>query len=153
MPNRVERGRRFDGRPPQEPCPDTRSRGAVLAWDFLEDFSKISRRNATSRVGNGIATLLRNESAKSVARFARERIRTRRMTKSSAVDVERLESDVVWALERGLGPRDLVPMLERLKRHAPRGSTAACFANIELAELLLQTRPWRAALLAREVLA
>jgi tetratricopeptide (TPR) repeat protein len=74
------------------------------------------------------------------------------MTKSSAVDVERLESDVVWALERGLGPRDLVPMLERLRRHAPPGSPRACFAGIELAEQLLETRPWRSAILAREVL-
>lgn len=74
------------------------------------------------------------------------------MKKGSAVDVERLESDVVWALERGLGPRDLVPMLERLRRHAPRGSESACFAGIELAEQLLETRPWRSAILAREVL-
>jgi Flp pilus assembly protein TadD len=74
------------------------------------------------------------------------------MKKSGAVDVERLESDVVWALERGLGPRDLVPMLERLRQHAPRGSDTACFAGIELAEQLLQSHPWRAAVLAREVL-
>jgi Flp pilus assembly protein TadD len=74
------------------------------------------------------------------------------MKKSGAVDVERLESDVVWALQQGLGPRDLVPMLERLRRHAPRGSDTACFAGIELAEQLLQSHPWRAAVLAREVL-
>lgn len=74
------------------------------------------------------------------------------MKKGTAVDVARLESDVVWALERGLGPRDLVPMLERLRRHAPEGSPAACFACIELAEQLLPTRPWRAAVLARSVL-
>src|SRR5262245_15960346 len=74
------------------------------------------------------------------------------MKKGTAVDVARLESDVVWALEKGLGPRDLVPMLERLRRHADPGSAAACFACIELAEQLLPTRPWRAAVLAREVL-
>jgi tetratricopeptide (TPR) repeat protein len=74
------------------------------------------------------------------------------MEKGTAVDVAKLESDVVWALERGLGPRDLVPMLERLRRHAPPGSGAACFACIELAEQLLPTRPWRSAVLAREVL-
>jgi tetratricopeptide (TPR) repeat protein len=74
------------------------------------------------------------------------------MKKGTAVDVARLESDVVWALEQGLGARDLVPMLERLRRHAAPGSGAACFACIELAEQLLPTRPWRAAVLAREVL-
>jgi tetratricopeptide (TPR) repeat protein len=75
------------------------------------------------------------------------------MKKRRAVDVERLQNDVEWALAQGLGPRDLVPMLERLQRHAPRGSTAACFAGTELAELLLYRNPWRSALLAREVLA
>lgn len=72
--------------------------------------------------------------------------------KSGAVDLERLQSDVQWALEKGLGPRDLVPMLERLRQHAPRGSAAACFAATELAGVLLRTSPWRSAVLAREVL-
>ena len=72
--------------------------------------------------------------------------------KSGAVDLERLQSDVQWALEKGLGPRDLVPMLERLRQHAPRGSAAACFAGTELAGVLLPKEPWRAAVLAREVL-
>ena len=43
-------------------------------------------------------------------------------------------------------------MLERLRQHAPRGSTAACFAGTELAGVLLRTAPWRSAVLAREVL-
>ena len=72
--------------------------------------------------------------------------------KGRAVDIERLQSDVEWALENGLGPRDLVPMLERLRQHAPRGSAAACFAGTELSEVLLTTEPWRSAVLAREVL-
>jgi tetratricopeptide (TPR) repeat protein len=74
------------------------------------------------------------------------------MTKSRAVDVRRLQSDVEWALAKGLGPRDLVPMLERLRRHAPRGSEPACFAGTELAELVLHDSPWRSDVLAREVL-
>ncbi len=74
------------------------------------------------------------------------------MKKGGAVDIERLRSDVQWALEKGLGPRDLVPMLERLRQHAPRGSAAACFAGTELAEVLLSISPWRSAVLAREVL-
>lgn len=74
------------------------------------------------------------------------------MKKSRAVDLERLQNDVEWALQKGLGPRDLVPMLERLKEHAPRGSAAACFAGTELAEVLLSTQPWRSAALVREVL-
>lgn len=72
--------------------------------------------------------------------------------KGRAVDIERLQSDVEWALENGLGPRDLVPMLERLREHAPRGSAAACFAGTELSEVLLTIAPWRSAVLAREVL-
>jgi Flp pilus assembly protein TadD len=68
------------------------------------------------------------------------------------IDIGRLQSDVEWALQRGLGRRDLIPMLERLQRHAPRGSSAACFAGTELAELLVETNPWRASVLCREVL-
>ena len=68
------------------------------------------------------------------------------------IDIGRLQSDIEWALERGLPQRDLVPMLERLRRHAEPGSSAACFAATELAELLLQGNPWRAAVLCREVL-
>lgn len=75
------------------------------------------------------------------------------MKKPLAVDIERLQSDVEWALRQGLGPRDLIPMLERLLEHAPRDSAAACFARAELAEALLPTAPWRSAVLAREALA
>ena len=63
-----------------------------------------------------------------------------------------LRSDVEWALEKGLGPRDLVPMLERLRTHAPDGSAAACFADLELAEVVLSTSPWRSAQALRAVL-
>ena len=43
-------------------------------------------------------------------------------------------------------------MLDKLARHAPRGSEAALFARCRLAELLVENAPWRAALQAREVL-
>lgn len=82
-----------------------------------------------------------------------DRHETGSMKKGRAVNVERLQNDVTWALEKGLGPRDLVPMLERLCRHAPPGSTSAAFARTELAEVLLPTHPWRAAILLRQVLA
>ena len=72
--------------------------------------------------------------------------------KNHAPDLNRLLNDIVWALERGLGARDLIPMLEKLLRRAPRGSSAALFAQRELAERLLERSPWRAALLVREVL-
>jgi tetratricopeptide (TPR) repeat protein len=75
------------------------------------------------------------------------------MKRGRAVDVDRLQSDVQWALAQGLGRRDLVPMLERLRRHAPPGSEAACFASMELAELLLHENPWAAAVHAKYVLA
>jgi tetratricopeptide (TPR) repeat protein len=81
-----------------------------------------------------------------------ERHETGSIKKGRPVDIGRLHGDVAWALEKGLGPRDLVPMLERLRRHAPPGSSSACFAGTELAELLLPTDPWRAAVLARQVL-
>src|SRR5690606_18047263 len=75
------------------------------------------------------------------------------MPKRSAETVERLLSDVEWALEKGLGARDLVPMLERLLRRAASGSDAWVFASRQLAEQVVQRDPWRAAGLARRVLA
>lgn len=74
------------------------------------------------------------------------------MKKSPAVDIERLQNDVEWALERGLGAKDLVPMLERLLRHAAPGSSAALFAATELSEVLLHTAPWRSAIFAKSVI-
>jgi Flp pilus assembly protein TadD len=73
--------------------------------------------------------------------------------KNRARDLDRLLNDVAWAMERGLGARDLIPMLEKIVRRAPRGSRAALFAQRELAEKLVEQAPWRAARLAREVVA
>jgi Flp pilus assembly protein TadD len=74
------------------------------------------------------------------------------MTERPAVDVERLQYDCRWALSNGLGARDLVPMLERLDRCAPPDSDAALFAKAQLAELIVDRDPWRAATLCRAVL-
>jgi tetratricopeptide (TPR) repeat protein len=68
-------------------------------------------------------------------------------------DLDRLLNDVAWAMERGLGARDLIPMLEKVVARAPRGSRAALFAERELAERLVERAPWRAAVMARGVLA
>lgn len=70
-----------------------------------------------------------------------------------APNVDRLYSDIEWALAHGLPPRELVPMLEKLLRHAPGQSPHAVFAKRQLAELIVQRDPWRAARLARDVLA
>ncbi len=69
-----------------------------------------------------------------------------------APNVDRLYSDIEWALAHGLPPRELVPMLEKLLRHAPTTSPHAIFAKRQLAELTVQRAPWRAARLARDVL-
>jgi cytochrome c-type biogenesis protein CcmH/NrfG len=60
--------------------------------------------------------------------------------------------DVNWAIENGLGPRDLIPMLTKLERSSEVGSPAWVFALRELAPRLLQQDPWRAALVARKCL-
>lgn len=62
-----------------------------------------------------------------------------------------LLDDVAFALREGLGPSDLVPMLERLVSVAPRGSEASHFGQLHLAELIIRTQPFRAASLARTV--
>jgi hypothetical protein len=66
---------------------------------------------------------------------------------------ERLRRDVEGALERALDPSDVLPMLHRLTRTALPGSEESVFAHRQLAELLVERHPWRAALHARRVLA
>jgi len=73
------------------------------------------------------------------------------MRHEHALEIDRMLSDVLWAKERGLGPRDLVPMLEKIVKRAARGSDASLFAQRELAEQLVERDAWRAARLAREV--
>lgn len=68
------------------------------------------------------------------------------------VNVERLRSNIAWAVAHGLGARDLIPMLERLIEHAPPSSDAKISAERQLAELIVETSPWRAAVLTRDVL-
>ncbi len=65
--------------------------------------------------------------------------------------LECLLGDVAFALRQGLGPGELVPMLERLLELAPAGSEARRFGSLQLAEILIHTQPFRAASLARPV--
>ncbi len=61
-------------------------------------------------------------------------------------------SNIQWALAHELPLSDLVPMLDKLLRHAEPGSRAALFAKRNLAELVVRDNPWRTALLARQLL-
>lgn len=65
---------------------------------------------------------------------------------------EQLLADVTFALERDLGARDLVPMLEQLVSRAAAGSDVSRFARLQLGRQLLEKNPFRAAALARSVL-
>lgn len=69
-----------------------------------------------------------------------------------APNVQRMLSDIQWALAHDLPATELVPMLNKLVRHAEPGSSAALFGKRKLAELIVQDQPWRSALLARELL-
>ncbi|MBI3203359.1 MAG: tetratricopeptide repeat protein [Polyangiaceae bacterium] len=75
------------------------------------------------------------------------------MQRDRRANAETLLHDVGYALERGYPPRELIPMLEKLVVHAEKGSDAALFGMRELAKLLCDKQPWRAARLARQVLA
>jgi len=70
-----------------------------------------------------------------------------------ARSVECLYTDIEWALSQGLPPRDLIPMLQRLVAAAEPGSDYALYAKRQLAEYIVQKAPFRAARLAREILA
>ena len=71
---------------------------------------------------------------------------------TSAPDYERLLSDVQWAKRQQFSARELAPMLERLIAVAPPQARECLYAKLELAELTVAEKPFRAALLAREVL-
>ncbi len=65
--------------------------------------------------------------------------------------VDCLLQDIAFALKQRMGPRELVPMLERLITVAPAGSEARQYGYLQLAELLLHSQPFRAASFARVV--
>ncbi|HXX66600.1 MAG TPA: hypothetical protein VEK07_05440 [Polyangiaceae bacterium] len=64
-----------------------------------------------------------------------------------------LRRQIEWTLARAVDPGDVLPMLHRLARLAGDGTEESAFANLHLAELLVERDPWRAALYARRVLA
>lgn len=66
---------------------------------------------------------------------------------------QELRRQIEWTLARAVDPSDVLPMLHRLARLADDGSHESAFANLHLAELLVERNPWRAALCARRVVA
>jgi Tfp pilus assembly protein PilF len=74
------------------------------------------------------------------------------MPERPSPDLERMLTDVEWAISKQFAARDLVPMLENLVRAAPPASDAAYFAKLRLSELIVGDAPFRAARLARDVL-
>jgi hypothetical protein len=64
---------------------------------------------------------------------------------------DRLERSIHHAIEQNFEPHELRPMVERLAQITPPGSLPWAFATCKLAELLVDTHPWRAASLARLV--
>ncbi|HEY4106787.1 MAG TPA: tetratricopeptide repeat protein [Polyangiaceae bacterium] len=74
------------------------------------------------------------------------------MPERPSPDLERMLTDVEWAMSKQFAARDLVPMLENLVRAAPAASEACYFAKLRLSELIVGDAPFRAARLARDVL-
>ncbi|WP_394849067.1 hypothetical protein LZC95_16650 [Pendulispora brunnea] len=67
-------------------------------------------------------------------------------------EAKRLRQDVEWALQSALDPGEVLPLLHRLTRTAAPASEESIYAHRQLAELLVERHPWRAALHARKVL-
>lgn len=64
----------------------------------------------------------------------------------------RLQRNIERALcDASFENHDILPMVEALARAAEPGSSAWVFANRQIAELLLEEQPWRAAIAARRV--
>ena len=64
-----------------------------------------------------------------------------------------LRQEIERALKRAFDPADVLPRLARLARIAPAASDDGIFAHRQLAELLVERHPWRAAIYARRALA
>ena len=71
----------------------------------------------------------------------------------SAVETHRLRQEIERALRRAFDPADVLPRLARLARLAAPASDDGIFAHRQLAELLVEQHPWRAAIYARRALA
>jgi len=71
-------------------------------------------------------------------------------TDRSMSECQRLRRDVELALS-GPDPLRVLPLLHRLAARAESGSDECVFAHRQLAEVLLERDPWRAALHARRV--
>jgi tetratricopeptide (TPR) repeat protein len=65
---------------------------------------------------------------------------------------QELRRQIEWTLARAVDPSEVLPLLHRLSRLADDGSDESLFANLRLAELLVERDPWRSALYARRVL-
>lgn len=66
--------------------------------------------------------------------------------------IDRMYTDIEWALSQGLPAFELIPMVQRLMRQAEPHSPHAHYAMRQLAELIVRKEPFRAARLAKEVL-
>jgi tetratricopeptide (TPR) repeat protein len=71
----------------------------------------------------------------------------------SAVETHRLRQEIERALRCAFDPADVLPRLARLARLAAPASDDGIFAHRQLAELLVERHPWRAAIYARRALA
>lgn len=72
------------------------------------------------------------------------------MSERASPECQRLRRDVEVALS-GPDPLRVLPLLHRLAARAKDGTDEAVFAHRQLAEVLLERDPWRAALHARRV--
>jgi len=71
----------------------------------------------------------------------------------SGAETQQLRQEIERALRRAFDPADVLPRLARLARLAAPSSDDGVFAHRQLAELLVERHPWRAALYARRALA
>ncbi len=69
-----------------------------------------------------------------------------------SADTQRLRMEIERTLRRAFDPADVLPRLARLARMAGAASDDGVFAHRQLAELLVERHPWRAAIYARRAL-
>ena len=70
----------------------------------------------------------------------------------TGAETHRLRQEIERALRRAFDPVDVLPRLARLAREAEPASDDGVFAHRQLAELLVERHPWRAAIHAKKAL-
>lgn len=113
--------------------------------------SSVSARNSGESLATRVATIGRSRLLCEWCERYQRTTTASNMTDDAPTPEAHMRRQLEQAVRAGRSKAFLLPQLERLAAIAKEGSEEWCFANRQLAELLLEQAPWRAAIHARRV--